>query len=348
MTAAAGAAGVDLHGLSVLDARRLVLTTLRRSPPRAVLRFISGLGLHSVGGVSAIKTELERCFDAWKVRWRWEHGTFVVVTPDDPAAVGRAAAAAAAGSGGSGGGAAGARRRPQVALVSKAELAPWSSSSTARAWTHGSGGADLASSGSFPALGSAMPQQGRGRGRPAAGQQPAASLEAAAWPLAQEQRDLEQALRVSRDHPQPRSRLDGQRQNAGSAASSSSAYEQLVAQFQAQTQQQTQQQQQPPPQPPPQQQQQQRTTEGGGATAAAGGLGLVRQLSGSIRHATASAVAERDAADAQTARDAAELELVKAEAVEELVSWGFQRDAVLAALTACGGNLEQAAAALLD
>ena len=347
MAAVPGAAGVDLHGLSVLDARRLVLTTLRRSPPRAVLRFISGLGLHSVGGVSAIKTELERCFDAWKVRWRWEHGTFVVVTPDDPAAVGRAAAAAGAGSGG---GAAGARRRPQVALVSKAELAPWSSSSTARAWTHGSGGADLAlaSSGSFPALGSAMPQQGRGRGRPAAGQQPAASLEAAAWPLAQEQRDLEQALRVSRDHPQPRSRLDGQRQNAGSAASSSSAYEQLVAQFQAQTQQQTQQQQQPPPQPPPQQQQQQRTTEGGGATAAAGGLGLVRQLSGSIRHATASAVAERDAADAQTARDAAELELVKAEAVEELVSWGFQRDAVLAALTACGGNLEQAAAALLD
>ena len=42
-----------------------------------MVRFISGVGRHSVGGVSAIKTELCRCFDEWGLRWRWEHGTFV-------------------------------------------------------------------------------------------------------------------------------------------------------------------------------------------------------------------------------------------------------------------------------
>eukprot|EP01044_Picomonas_judraskeda_P016967 COSAG03_NODE_3106_length_2214_cov_1.462411_2_plen_136_part_01 len=78
MDRAAAGVTVDLHGLSVLEARTRVLSTLQGSAPRAVVRFISGVGRHSVGGVSAIKGDLSRCFDAWNLRWRWEHGLSLV------------------------------------------------------------------------------------------------------------------------------------------------------------------------------------------------------------------------------------------------------------------------------
>ena len=277
--AAAGAVGaaapstIDLHGLSVLEARKLVLATLRRSTPRAVLRFVSGLGLHSKGGVSAIKTDLSRCFDAWKLRWRWEHGIFVVVVSDTPAIIGRESWHGGDGS------------RPQVAVVSKAELAPWSTSST-RAWTHGSGDADLAAPGSFPPLGEPNPPQAQAKPNSSTTQQPKQLT-------FREQQELD-AL-TSRTHSQS--------QGPDQALASSSAYDELVAQYKQHRW-----------------QKQQGDTVRGTATA---GVGLVRQLSDDCRLAIAAADAERAAADAQRTVDTAELDRVREEAVHELISMGY-------------------------
>ena len=201
---ASSALRIDLHGLSVKDAVATTLRTLRAQPGRTVVHFVSGLGLHSVGGVSAIKTELERCFDEWKVRWRWERGVFIVLTPDSPASL---AKAAARGSGST-------STRPQVAVASRSQLAPWASSRPG-GWVQPADPDAALRPEAFPTLsaeagpssarppaphwGSERGQQG-GAGR-AAGVQPPEAPEPEAWPRSEQQQEdaeLTAALEASR------------------------------------------------------------------------------------------------------------------------------------------------------
>lgn len=238
------------------------------------VRFISGLGLHSAGGVSAIKTDLERCFDAWKLRWRWEHGTFTVVTSDTPARIGRTDGWTDRRSE--------SQSRPQVTMASKAELAPWLNTSAARAWTHGSGGADLTAPESFPALGSSTLSKDRKKS------------ETSVWRQSSKPRKRAPDAKVPRKQPQPQ------------APNQEGLTSELVAQYQQWRRRQP--------------QQQHPGDVAGGAAAAT--VGLVRQLSNSCRRATVSAEVELVAAEAQIDRDTAELDMVREQAVDELVSWG--------------------------
>lgn len=276
---------VDLHGLSVLDARRIALSHLRACPPRTVTRLVSGRGIHSENkGVSAIKTELERCFDSWGVRWRWEHGCFIVVTPDDPSVIGRSDNRGGGGS------------RPQVALASKAELTqlrPFAQSD--RPWN--SSDSNLRPE-SFPTLGGAaavtVPNQWNGK-----------------------KKSKKKKAKKETLHD-----FQGDERQSGV-----SSYEQLVAEYQAASQQQS---SRPVAPADPD-----------------GGMRLVRQASADAREATAAALADAAQAQAEEAQAGAELAAVRADAIAELSSWGFERGAVEAAVAAAGGNVEEAAALLL-
>ncbi len=175
-------------------------------------------------------------------------------------------------------------------LATKAELAPWSGRSSARAWTHGSGGADLTSPDSFPALGEPRSSQG---GR-------TLGKAASAWTV-RSRYDPTPEKQRKRDVPggsqdrQPRKREIG---------ASTTAYDELIAQYQQHQQKQS--------------QQLDSKAEGAAPT----GLQLVRQLSDSCRRAIESAEADRAAADAQHSADTEELDRVREDAVDELVSWG--------------------------
>ena len=219
---AGSALRVDLHGLSVKDAVATTLRTLRAQPPRTPVHLISGLGLHSVGGVSAIKTELERCFDEWKVRWRWEHGVFIVLTPDSPATL---AKAAARGSGTT-------STRPQVAVASRSQMAPWASSRPG-GWVQPADPDAALRPEAFPALsaeagpssaarapaphwGSEGRQQEVAAGR-AAGVQPREAPEPEAWPRPEQQEEdaeLAAALEASRQEAARQERREQEEREA--------------------------------------------------------------------------------------------------------------------------------------
>lgn len=116
-TGAAAAPQIDLHGYTVAAALSRARAALRAAPPRSVVRFISGQGHHSAGGVSTIKVALSRCFDEWRLKWSWEHGVFAVAIPAAGWTDGRRQQEREVPG----------AHRPAVQVASREALAPWAS-----------------------------------------------------------------------------------------------------------------------------------------------------------------------------------------------------------------------------